>query len=687
MRTKTKKRVLKTLLASVLLLGGIVTASCGEENTGSTTTVTSALTTTTTTPERVELTVAEALALIPSDNTSYVSTERYYIRATIDKVSNPTYGEMTVSDSTGSIYVYGTYDSTGEKRYSEMESKPVKGDEVLLYAILQNHNGTKEIKSGWIIEFSKGKVDVDLTKYQSSTIAEAREAKVGSLIRTTGVVSAITYATGVVPSGFYLTDSKATIYVYSDQVAQQVEVGNTIEIAGEKDYYILSTEQTNAAKYNYKGSNQLTNAVLISNDKAKSSFSTDGALDLTVKQALASDFSEDVTSKLICSKAIINRVEGKGFTNYYINDLDNKTGSYVYTQCNGSDFSWLDTYDGKIVTVYYTLANAKATATGCVWRLIPVKVSLDEYSFDLSTTPDFVYEYYVKDNFKSEYTGDPVLELPVSVSSSILNFENATISYTSSNPDAIYFEEVKDGVVMHTLHEGTSTITVTVSYATYTKEFSFDIKMSAVADVETITVSEAYKAELNTEVTVKGIVAAATVNQSGFYLIDSTGVIAVRLDSKALETLEIGNEVIIKGTITDTKGDKRGQMHLTESTIVSNLYGKHDYSTASFVTDKTLADIASLPNEPESTKNVYTITGTIKFVESQYFSNAYVVSGDTEFLLYTSSGKQYNWLKDYEGQEMTIELAVCNWNGRSLKGNIISVTVNGQKIVNELKVK
>ena len=77
------------------------------------------------------LTVAEAIEIAMAE-TSTNPTTRYLIRATIVKVSNPTYGEMTIADETGEIYVYGTYSADGALRYSEMEERPVKGDEVLL---------------------------------------------------------------------------------------------------------------------------------------------------------------------------------------------------------------------------------------------------------------------------------------------------------------------------------------------------------------------------------------------------------------------------------------------------------------------------------------------------------------------------------------------------------------------------
>ena len=56
-----------------------------------------------------------------------------------------------------------------------------------------------------------------------------------------------------------------------------------------------------------------------------------------------------------------------------------------------------------------------------------------------------------------------------------------------------------------------------------------------------------------------------------------------------------------------------------------------------------------------------------------------------ELLLYTG-GAQYSWLADYDGQVVSVELAICNWNSKTdkMRGCIVAVTVDGQRIVNTL---
>ena len=106
---------------------------------------------------------------------------------------NPAYGQMRIKDETGTIDVYGTWSADGEIGYANFESKPVKGDEVLLHCILQNHNGTKEVKNARLIEFTSNAGKVDESDYTPMTIDEARDAEKGTMVKVEGVVGQIRY--------------------------------------------------------------------------------------------------------------------------------------------------------------------------------------------------------------------------------------------------------------------------------------------------------------------------------------------------------------------------------------------------------------------------------------------------------------------------------------------------------------
>lgn len=718
-----KNRKFLSLFLSVLSCATLV--SCGEGNNTSAPSNTGTVTTpstpsTPTTPsapsskpstdennssnldEKKIYTIAELIAMMPSDGS--VTTERYYVKAEIKSIDNADYGAMTIEDSTGTLSVYGTYSSDGAKRYSELDEKPVKGDTVLLYGTIQNHkNKTPEIKSGWIIEFTKGTPTWSEDDYTEMTIGEAREAAVDSLVKVTGVVSRITFASGMKPNGFIIVGDNSSIYVYDNQIATAVAIGNKITLLAKKTMFIASKEASSAKKFGYKGACQLVDGHLLSNDESTNDLDLSFAQEKTVKEVIETSPSANITSLIYHSNALIKRVqkEGQNFVNYYIDDLDGKTGSYVYTACDGNDFAWMDQYDGKICSVYYTALNAKSTSTGVLFRFLPIKIEDNNYQFNKAEAPKFAVEYYGLEQFDTVYSVDPSKEMLTSVTSDLLNFGTATLSYSSNNTDLAYFETGKDGkVIFHINNETEGTVTITVTgHLDGQKDFSktMNIKITKPVDVSlAVNVKAAIDASKGTELLVKGVIGPSLVNKNGFYLIDETGSLAVVMNSTdEFNGLQIGQTVYIKGKRDLFASARNGTPSYFESCmtgcqIVKNEFGNVDYSTASFIKGKTLADLIALPvTDNYHTAEVYVITAGLKFVSTKNYSNAYLKDGDSEMRLYcTNAASQYQWINPYvdDTKTYTMEVAVCNWNNKNYyTACLLSITdSNGNKVMNTL---
>lgn len=709
-----KNRKFLSLFLSVLSCATLV--SCGEGNKTSTPVTTPSTPSTPSAPsskpstdennssknedEKKIYTIAELIAMMPSDGS--VTTERYYVKATIKSIDNADYGSMTIEDPTGTLSVYGTYSSDGAKRYSELDEKPVKGDTVLLYGTIQNYkNKTPEIKSGWIIEFTKGIPSWSEDDYTEMTIGEAREAAVDSLVKVTGVVSRITFANGMKPNGFIIVGDNSSIYVYDNQIAIEVAVGNKITLLAKKTMFIASKEASSAKKFGYKGACQLIDGHLLSNDEATNDLDLSFAQEKTLKEVIETSPSANITSLIYHSNALIKRVqkEGQNFVNYYIDDLDGKTGSYVYTACDGNDFAWMDQYDGKICSVYYTALNAKSTSTGVLFRFLPIKIEDNNYQFDKADAPKFAVEYYGLEQFDTVYSADPEKEMLTSVTSDLLNFGTVTLSYSSSNTDLAYFKTGEDGKVIFHINsgtEGTATITVTGHLDGQT-DFSktMNIKITKPVDVSlAVNVKAAIDASKGTELLVKGVIGPSLVNKNGFYLIDETGSLAVVMNSTdEFNGLQIGQTVYIKGKRDLFASARNGTPSYFESCmtgcqIVKNEFGNVDYSTASFIKGKTLADLIALPvTDNYHTAEVYVITAGLKFVSTKNYSNAYLKDGDSEMRLYcTNASSQYQWINPYvdDTKTYTMEVAVCNWNNKNYyTACLLSITdSNGNKVMN-----
>lgn len=610
---------------------------------------------------------------------------RYYVKGKIKKISNVQYGQMILEDETGTLEVYGSYGADGEKRYSELLDKPQVGDTVLMYATLVTYNSKPEIKSGWIISFEKGKNEFDPSKYEEVSVNDARLKADDSLVKVSGTVAKITYASGMKPNGIYLVDNTNSIYVYDSNgsITSEVNVGNNITLYGKKTHYILDDEKSAASKYGYKGCNQLVDCVLGDNDKKVNEVNYSWVSSSTVKNIINTPVSEDISTTIYKVNALIKKTPGDGFINYYINDLDEKTGSYVYTQANGSDLSYLEPFDGKICTVYLSAINAKSLVSGCNWRFIPVAVKDENYQFDLSQTSDFVMEYHALPQFENSYEGDPETELLTSVSSKLLGFENATISYTSADENIISFKNEADKLVMHANNYGKTKITITVSYNGSDVKKEFEIEYKKPVTYDSINISDVYKKEFGTEVIVKGIVAAGVVNQKAFYLVDETGMIACRIDAAQLATIALGQEIIVKGKFVNNSGEKLGQLHIEDAKILTNLGGNNTYSNKSFEksTLKNIIDLCTAKSE-EATGKVYIVEASAEEIIGQYQSNIVLKDADGNSLqLYTGNSKQYKWLLNYKGT-LKFEITVSAWNA-NFKGAVVAIILeDGTRVCN-----
>ena len=627
------------------------------------------------------LTVAELLALPLADGE--VTSGRYYVRATVQSVTNPQYGAMVIADETGSISVYGAYSADGSVGYATMESKPVKGDEVLLYTNVKNFKNTLELNSAWIQEFTSP--DFDESAYTAMSIADARKTENGTLVKVEGVVARITYANGFKPSGIILVDNTSSIYIYDGDLAGRVAIGNKVSVAASKTMWILESESGNAQKFGYKGCNQLENAWLLSNDEGTSDFDKSWIQETTVKDIMDTPVTEDISTIIYKVTAQVKEVPGNGFTNFYINDLDGKTGSYAYSQCNGGDFEWLREFDGKICTVYVMALNAKSTSSDCFWRFLPIAV-IDE-GFDPSSVnaAELAAKLFGVPQFLTSYSGNPALELMPSVDLELLGVNGVKLSYASSNPSVISVE----GNVMNCLSSGTAEITVTGEYngQTHSEKVTITVTISEQAG-DYVSVKDAIAAELGTTVTVKGIVGPSLVNQTGFYLIDETGVIAVLTDAALLEQLEIGYEVVLKADryFKTKDGAVYGETCLNNVSVVANNYGEHDYSTASFAGNISVADFYALDITKDYTTTVYTMKATVVLEETAFYTNILLSDGTTKVRLYCSGASQYRWLQAYAGQEVTLEIAPCNWNGKNYYTGCVLSVINedGTKTLNTL---
>ena len=640
-------------------------------------------------PDTVELeTIADAIAEAQKIGETY-SLGKYRITAEIKSIESTTYGQMTIGDDTGSLSIYGVYGPNGEY-FNTLDPVPSVGDVITLEGSLHYYKEAAEMGKATMTNLIHNETEFDDSDYSVMTVAQAREKDDESKVELTGVVAQYNVSSSKAKTGFWLVDGTESIYVYGENVAALVNVGNAVTIAGTVGHFIASSETTNAAKWGYKGALQITDPHLITNDKGSTEVDLSWVKTTTVKDIMDKDPSENITTTIYKVNALVSKSEGSGFVNYYIDDIDGKTGSYVYTLANGSDLSWLEEFDGKICTVYLSVLNAKSTSTGCAWRFYPIKVINENYKFDTADAPEYAITYEVNDQFEDSYSADPELEVITSVSSELLGFENCVITYSSSNNDAVYFEETDGKMIMHTGKAGTAIVTITATYGDYSASTTETINVLDAKTIDTITISEAWASVNSTEVTVKGVVAGSYTNKHGFFIVDSTGIIPVLPTDgdTSCATVAIGDEVIVKGTkeIYNTKGETiLGQTQISSATIVANNYGKHEIDDSKFIKNKTIAEIYELANKP-LVDQPYAYEAEVYVTESSgnhpnlLFKDS---AEDTNYIqCYASSISQYAWITNaFLNKTATVSFMLVNPNNKAYWRGVPFKATDGQTTV------
>lgn len=80
----------------------------------------------------------------------------YYLKGTITRVANTTYGNFDLTDETGTIYVYGLYSEDGATDKYWATSGAKLGDDIVIYAKRSEFNGQDQAGSARFIELLPG---------------------------------------------------------------------------------------------------------------------------------------------------------------------------------------------------------------------------------------------------------------------------------------------------------------------------------------------------------------------------------------------------------------------------------------------------------------------------------------------------------------------------------------------------
>ncbi len=118
-----------------------------------------------------ELTFSEVYSIGNTLAHNQSTAGKYYVRGTITRVRYTDTGCFYITDGSQELYIYRTYNADGSASYGNMRDKPQVGDEVLLYGVVTNYNGTVELKDARIISYESGNQTTD-NPYAGMSAAE-----------------------------------------------------------------------------------------------------------------------------------------------------------------------------------------------------------------------------------------------------------------------------------------------------------------------------------------------------------------------------------------------------------------------------------------------------------------------------------------------------------------------------------
>lgn len=192
------------------------------------------------------LTIAEAIAKANEGGENYTS-QKFYVKGKITAYSGKEenavkYGNFVISDETDEIIVYGMYTVDGEVRYDSMTTKPVIGDEIVVYGVLGTFNGTPQMKNGWlyslnnVVQEPQEVPNPDTPVGDVMTIAQALAAADGTQVVVTGIVKNAVWNDKYSDNNVTIIDENLDeIYCYG--LKTKVAVGDNITVTGTKTSY------------------------------------------------------------------------------------------------------------------------------------------------------------------------------------------------------------------------------------------------------------------------------------------------------------------------------------------------------------------------------------------------------------------------------------------------------------------
>ena len=489
----------------------------------------------------------------------------------------------------------------------------------------------------------------------------------GQTVYTKGIVAFVVYGTVKnIPVGFYLYDDTDAIYVYSNEYAKVVEVGDEVIIDGHFTSYIDEASLSSAAYAGYTGARQIVPAnceVVSKGNEVPASFIEE----TSIADLCMIPVSENITSNVYKVVARINRSQGNGFVNYYFNDLNGVDSYYAYTTANGADLEWLLEYDGEVRECIIAVQNCKLSASGNFWRIVPLQI-LGEVEVSDETYVEYALDRLVK-QFSANYNA--VCDFDVVKTDELLAGSKVSYSSTSEGVTITEKEDAYNVALDFDEEKVEKSVVITVNYngITSSREVTFECESTRPV-FDTISILEARSAAKGERVTIEGYVVGflylkGATTPAGFELIDETSSIAVfistAVDAKTdITKIKKGEFVVVEGDgdLYQPREDYNhtGSIRLNNAEVLYQDWVEHEINTE-WIEEMSMADLVNNPSDNNISNKVYKTTMYVEKSTGSYV-NYYVhdlVDPSISMIVYSQNSNstgpgEYAWLSEYAGK-------------------------------------
>lgn len=433
---------------------------------------------------------------------------------------------------------------------------------------------------------------------------------------------------------------------------------------------------------------QLASPTILDLDTTISSIPETAINDLSIAEINDIPLTSDITGNIYRVKGRYHRYDETSYVNYVIEDLNRVDNLLAYTQCNGKDYYWTDSYDSKTVEMLIIVSLGKPSVD--MWRINPVSFTddnvivsaLQEAEYGAQRALNEVGESYDIDTRINITIFDPLLE-------------GITRSFASPSNKIVISQVGENNVLqISTSVAGTFELSATATFGGQSATATKTITVIESTQFETISLLEARGQSDGTVVTVEAIVARVTFKSSmvkqGLFLIDETATLFAYNGAATqanLANVENGNKVVLTGTITHyiksaenaALENYLGDLQLTDVTVDNldtNVYALPDAA----IIEETIVNIALTLPSVNISSNIYHVAARVVKNVSAYATSYDLVSltdATKKLPLYSqNSGSDFAWLDEYANQEVYVYVGIQNLNLKSSNSNWRGVPIS-----------